>query len=78
MGSEEVYEVNVDLYDHYANLRFFTYQASLPDCLIFGAGSKYCSGKPGATFQPDIRLCLIDQAHARSKSGGSLIDQAAA
>jgi hypothetical protein len=39
---------------------------------------KSCSGKSGTTSQPDIRLCLIDQAHARSKSGGSLIDQAAA
>ena len=30
----------MDFQDHYANLRFLTYQASLPDCLIFGAGSK--------------------------------------
>ena len=30
----------MDFSDHYANFRFFTYQASLPDCLIFGAGSK--------------------------------------
>ena len=29
-------------------------------------------------FSSDIKLCLIDQAYARSKSGGSLIDQAAA
>ena len=41
VGCEEVYGVKVDSWDHYANLRFFTYQASLPDCLIFGAGSKF-------------------------------------
>ena len=59
MGSEEVYEVKVIFKDLYSNLTLFTYQASLPDCLISEQDQKSCSGKSGTTSQPDIRLYLI-------------------
>ena len=65
VGSEEVFEVKwiyktIMLTLDFSHIRLV--------CLIawfLEQDQKYCSGKSGATSKPDIRLCLMDQAHAR-------------